>query len=76
MFKFENDITLLFISCISFHRGKVRAMGQCIKFSLLAPMVMCDDKIKIETRTMPIEFGIDSKHELLWNIASSYGMNA
>ncbi len=37
MSRFDNDITLLFISIISFLRHKVWAMGQCIMFPLLVP---------------------------------------
>jgi hypothetical protein len=46
MFKLENDITLLLVGCISLLRRKVQTMGQHIKFPLLAPKVICDDKLK------------------------------
>jgi hypothetical protein len=50
MFRLENDITLLLIGYISLlkHevllRHEVRVMGQCIKFHLLVPKVICDNK--------------------------------
>jgi hypothetical protein len=46
MFKLENDITLLLVGCISFLKHKVQATRQHIKFPLLAPEVICDDKLK------------------------------
>jgi len=32
-------------------------------------------QIGIDARIMPTELGINSKHELLWNIISFYGLN-
>jgi hypothetical protein len=46
MFRFENDITLLLVGSISFLRREVQVMGQHIKFLLLAPMLICDDKLE------------------------------
>jgi hypothetical protein len=54
MFKFENDITLLLIGGISFLWHKVQAIGQHIKFLLLAPKVICDDKLELKQRQCPL----------------------
>jgi hypothetical protein len=32
-------------------------------------------KIGIKTTKMPTKLGVNSKHKLFWNIASSYGLN-
>jgi hypothetical protein len=48
MFKLENDITLLFVDYISPLKHEVWMMGQCIKFPLLAPKVICDDKLELK----------------------------
>jgi hypothetical protein len=53
MFKLENDITLLFIGSISLLRRKVRAMGQRIRFPLLAPKSICDDKLESKQEKCP-----------------------
>jgi hypothetical protein len=53
MFKFENDITLLLVGCISFHTCKVQTTRWRIKFSLLVPKVMCDDKSKLQQGQSP-----------------------
>ncbi len=46
MFRFENNITLLFVSNIFFLRHEVQTIRQCIKFPLLEPRAICDDKLQ------------------------------
>ncbi len=46
MLRLENDITLLFVGCISLLRHEVWTRRQYIKFPLLAPKAICDDKLK------------------------------
>jgi hypothetical protein len=56
LFMFENDITLLLISCISLLKHKVRTTKQCIRFFLLTPKAICDDKLTLEQRQCPPNF--------------------
>ncbi len=62
MFKFENDITLLFISFITLLRHEVQMMGQHIKFPLQGAQML-------------IELDVNSKDKLSWNIISFYSLN-
>ncbi len=49
MFRLENDITLLFLGCISLLRHEIQTTRQHIRFSLLAPRAICDDD-KLESK--------------------------
>jgi hypothetical protein len=53
MFRLENDITFLLIGSISLLRRKARVMGQCIKFPLLAPRAINDDKLELKQEQCP-----------------------
>jgi len=67
MFRFENDITLLLVGYISLLRRKVLTIGQCIKFSLLTPKVICDDKLELKQGQCPPSLVLiqNTCHEIL-----------
>jgi hypothetical protein len=54
IFRLENDITLLLVGCISFFKHEVQVMGQHIRFPLLVPKVICDDKLESKQKQCPL----------------------
>jgi hypothetical protein len=68
MFRFENDITLLLVGCISLLKREVQTTKQRNRFSLLAPKATCDDKLKLKQGQCPPNFTSiqnTSCHEIL-----------
>jgi hypothetical protein len=68
MFRLDNDIALLLVGYISFFKREVRAMGQCIKFLLLTPKAICDDKLKLKQGQCPLSLMLIQNtccHEIL-----------
>jgi hypothetical protein len=46
MCKLENDITLLFVGCISLLKCEVQVIGQHTRFPLSTPKVIYDNKLE------------------------------
>jgi hypothetical protein len=65
MFKLNNDITLLLIGFISFFKHEIPVMGQRIKFSLLAPRVICADKLESKQSQCPSKLMLIQKQVVM-----------